>query len=171
MTQKRTHSEVPVSVVQGDYHDLSGFEDKSFNGVYAMETFVRTGNATQALREFYRVLEPGGVLVLHEYAYSYPSNPLPRTIQTSLRLGHAPNVLLAGRLEEMVQGAGFVDVELEDLTEGVRPFARFFGVVGWMPYQIFKVFGIRERFANVMGGTETWLNWGGLRYVVVRDCN
>jgi len=57
---------------------------------------------------------------------------------------------------------------LEDLTEEVLPMWRLFGVVGYLPYKLFRLLGIQDRFINVMAGVEAWLNWGDGRYISVR---
>lgn len=55
-----------ISIYLGDYHDLTDFPDSSFDGIYTMETFVHADDPAKVLRGFYRLLNPGGVLVHHE---------------------------------------------------------------------------------------------------------
>lgn len=55
-----------ISVELGDYHNLSSLEGASFDAIYTMETFVHADDPVKVLRNFYRLLRPGGVLVLHE---------------------------------------------------------------------------------------------------------
>jgi len=153
-----------IAVQYGDYHDLSSFADASFDGIYTMETFVHADDPPKVLKNFYRLLKPGGVLVLHEADVNRDSDLL----QKVLRLSHCPNTLEQGGYEKLLTKAGFKNFSLEDLSENVLPMWRLFGVVGYVPYQVFKLLGIQERFTNVMAGVESWLNWKDGRYISVR---
>ena len=61
----------------GDYHDLSCFDDSTFDGAYTMETIVHASDPDKAFAEFYRVLKPGGHLAMNEYEH-LPVDTLPR---------------------------------------------------------------------------------------------
>lgn len=161
----KTHGlEDTVVVDFADYHNLSAFSDASFDGIYTMETFVHADDPARVLRNFFRLLKPGGVLVLHEADFSRNFE----TLQDFLRLSHCQNTLEQGRYENLILEVGFKDVSVEDLTNEVLPMWRLFGIMGYVPYQIFRIIGIQHRFVNVMGGVETWLNWGDLRYISVK---
>jgi sterol 24-C-methyltransferase len=153
-----------IKVDYANYHDLSAFTDASFDGIYTMETFVHADDPMKVLNNFMRLLKPGGVLVLHEADFDRNSDRL----QEVLRLSHCQNTLPEGGYEELLMNAGFRDFSLEDLTEEVLPMWRLFGVLGYVPYQIFRLLGIQDRFINVMAGVEAWLNWGDGRYISVR---
>lgn len=153
-----------VSVRLGDYHDLSEFNDTSFDGIYTMETFVHADDPLKVLRNFYRLLRPGGILVHNEADFNRNSELL----QDVLRLSHCQNTLKEGALVRMLEETGFTNVELEDLTDQVLPLWRLFGVIGFVPYHILQLFGLHTRFTNLMAGVETWLHWGEGRYISVR---
>ncbi|KAF2476620.1 S-adenosyl-L-methionine-dependent methyltransferase [Lindgomyces ingoldianus] len=161
---KKHKLEDKVSVEYGDYHDLSSFPDESFDGIYTMETFVHADDPVKVLRNFYRLLKPGGALVLHEADFSRNTG----TLQDVLRLSHCQNTLEEGGYQELTEKVGFKDFSLEDLTDEVLPMWRLFGVLGYLPYQLFRILGIQDRFINVMAGVEAWLNWGDGRYISVR---
>ncbi|KAF2006876.1 S-adenosyl-L-methionine-dependent methyltransferase [Amniculicola lignicola CBS 123094] len=156
--------ESKVAVDYGDYHNLTSFAPEPFDGIYTMETFVHADNPEKVLSNFYRLLKPGGVLGLHEADFSRNSEKL----QDVLRLSHCQNTLEEGGYERLLSKGGFNEYSIEDLTDEVLPMWRLFGIVGYVPYQIFKVFGIENRFINVMAGVEVWLNWGNGRYISVR---
>lgn len=153
-----------IAVDYADYHNLTMFQDASFDGIYTMETFVHADDPAKVLRNFHRLLKPSGVIVLHEADFSRNS----KVLRDVLRLSHCQNTLEEGGYEQLVANAGFQDYSLEDLTDEVLPLWRLFGVVGYAPYQIFKLLGIQHKFTNVMAGVETWLNWGDGRYISVR---
>ena len=160
---RKHHLEDKVKIEYGDYHNL-GYPDASFDGIYTMETFVHADDPAQVLAGFHRMLKTGGVLVLHEADFSRNSEVL----QDVLRLSHCQNTLEEGGYAKLLKDAGFTDYSIEDLTQEVLPLWRLFGVLGYVPYQIFKLFGIQHRFTNVVAGVERWLNWGDGRYISVR---
>ncbi|EXJ80048.1 hypothetical protein A1O3_08334 [Capronia epimyces CBS 606.96] len=153
-----------VSVRLGDYHDLSDFPDGSFDGVYTMETFVHADDPAKVLRNFHRLLRPGGVLVLNEadltatptYCRMYSACHTVRTLSRK--------VLWA----EMLAEVGFIDIDVEDLTDEVLPLWRLFGVIGYIPYRTLQAVGLHGRFTNLMAGVETYLHWGEGRYISVK---
>ena len=153
-----------VSVQMGDYHDLSSFEDATFDGVYTMETFVHADDPLKVLKNFHRVLKPSGTLVLHEAEFQWDSDLL----QEVLRLSHCENTLKEGSYETMLTEAGFRDITVEDLSDNVLPLWRLFGVIGAVPYDILRFFGLHTRFTNMMAGVEAYRHWGQGRYISVR---
>ena len=153
-----------VSVEQGDYHDLSKFSDASFDGIYTMETFVHADDPIKVLSNFHRLLKPNGVVVLHEADFGFDSELL----QEVLRLSHCENTLKEGSYEEMLQKTGFKDITVDDLTDNVLPLWRLFGVLGAIPYDILRLFGLHTRFTNMMAGVEAYRHWGQGRYISVR---
>ncbi|KIW31680.1 hypothetical protein, variant 2 [Cladophialophora immunda] len=153
-----------VSIRLGDYHNLTDFPDGSFDGIYTMETFVHADDPVKVLRNFYRLLRPGGVLVHNEADFNRNSDLL----QDVLRLSHCQNTLEEGALTQMLQEVGFKDVELDDLTDEVLPLWRLFGVLGHVPYRILQFFGLHTRFTNLRAGVESYLHWGEGQYISVR---
>ena len=57
-----------VTTYQQDYSDLSQFKDKSVDVMFAFETIVHNSDKERIYREVYRVLKPGGVMVVFDYA-------------------------------------------------------------------------------------------------------
>ncbi|KAF2105782.1 S-adenosyl-L-methionine-dependent methyltransferase [Lophiotrema nucula] len=161
---KKHHLEDKITVDYGDYHDLDALPDASFDGIYTMETFVHADDPAKVLNNFYRLLKPGGVIVFHEADVVR----LSEKFHHIMRLSHCQNTLKQGGYEKLIKDAGFINFTLEDLTEEVLPLWRFFGILGYLPYQLFKLLGIQDRFINVMAGVESWMNWGDGRYISVR---
>lgn len=158
-----------ISVRLGDYHNLTDspggyFPDNSFDGIYTMETLVHADDPIKVLSNFYQLLRPDGVLVLHEADWSFSSEIL----EDILRLSHCPSTLEQGTLSDMLQKVGFENVELEELTDQVLPLWRFLAVLGYIPYQVFGLLGVRDRFINVMAAVEIYLSYRQGRYISVR---
>lgn len=129
-----------------------------------METFVHADDPLKVLRNFYRLLRPGGVLVHNEADFNRNSELL----QDVLRLSHCQNTLEEGALAAMLEQVGFQDVELDDLSDEVLPMWRMFGVIGYVPYHILRALGLHTRFTNLMAGVEAYLHWDEGRYISVK---
>ncbi|EFR00883.1 hypothetical protein MGYG_03886 [Nannizzia gypsea CBS 118893] len=153
-----------VTVSFDDYHNLTQFADNSFDGVYTMETFVHADDSMRVLQNFYRILKPGGVLVHHENDIIHDLEG----VRETSRLWHTPNTLPRGELSQSLETAGFKNVELEDLTDEILPMWRFLGFMGYLPYQVFRLLGIKERFTNTLIGVERYLGWGEIGYISVK---
>ena len=54
----------------GDYHHLEQYEDGTFDGIYTMETLVHSTDPLEVLKEFLRILKPGGRIALNEYDHT-----------------------------------------------------------------------------------------------------
>jgi SAM-dependent methyltransferase len=91
---ERTRSTLPgISIRLGDMRDLSPFQDKTFDFVFGPDNVldaVSHDDRLRALREFHRVLRPGGFLVFstHHRAYRYAfSGPRMRWSRNPARQG------------------------------------------------------------------------------------
>ena len=155
--------EKDVSVRMMDYHHLNGVPDKSFNGVYTMETLVHATDPERALGEFFRVMKPGGSLALYEYdhvdLYRVPNNFSKDCIESMERVNDrasmpANKMFSPGMLQGMLERRGFRDVIVEDLSENVRPMARLFFIVGYVPYLIICLLGLQAWFVNTQAAVE-----------------
>lgn len=121
----------------GDLEALR-FQDKTFDAVLSQFALHHTDPA-KSLREFYRVLKPGGVLVIHEWMESpnVPNQVLSDLIQRyrapepdeSLRLAreHAErardfriNICQPGIFQTMLEQIGFVSVETREEKHLIR---------------------------------------------------
>lgn len=80
--------QVPSNVTtwQLDYSNLSQFEDNSIDVMYAFETIVHNTDKEKIYREVYRVLKPGGVIVVYDYALSASFETYDPHIQKAIAL-------------------------------------------------------------------------------------
>ncbi|MFJ8086249.1 class I SAM-dependent methyltransferase [Streptomyces sp. NPDC096205] len=152
----------------GDYHALP-FADASFDGVYTMESFVHSPEPAQGLAEFFRVLRPGGRLVMSEYSSTPQDQLTPRARSALLRvcaLSAMPGMLTMthGRLEELLQQAGFVVESVYDATEKILPMLRCFSRLGQLPYALARGVGRGDYLVNAMGGVEMYRHQEAWRY-------
>lgn len=155
--------EKDVTVRLMDYQHLDDLADASFDGVYTMETLVHAMHPEKALVEFFRVMKPGGSLSLYEYDHPdffAASKDIPEDLKKSMkqvntRASMPANVVFSqGELQLMLERQGFRDVVVQDLTENVKPMARLFFLVGYIPYLIIGFFGLQAWFVNTQAGVQ-----------------
>ncbi len=162
-----------VSFQQGDYTDLSAFADGFFDGLYTMETFVHAAEPSAALSEMFRVLRPGGRLVMHEYSH----HPYDGTWVEGERRLRQVNALAAmpawdlfehGVLERMVREAGFAYVSERNISEHMLPMLSAFSTIAAVPYRLGRMAGIPdERHVNVLAAAEGWKYRDFARYNIL----
>ncbi|MBW5481003.1 class I SAM-dependent methyltransferase [Streptomyces bambusae] len=156
--------------LRADYHALP-FADASFDGVYTMESFVHSPDPPAGLAEFFRVLRPGGRLVMFEYE-SAPREELSARARTALaqvcELSGMPGMLALtrGRLERLLGEAGFTARTAYDATRNILPMLRAFSVLGRVPYGLARGVGRGELLVNAMSGVEMYRHQEAWRYVI-----
>ncbi|KAI3325821.1 2-heptaprenyl-1,4-naphthoquinone methyltransferase [Xylariaceae sp. AK1471] len=152
-----------------DYHHLESFSDASFDGVYTMETLVHATKPELVLAGFFRVLKPGGRLAMHEY-----DNMMQETLKHSM---HQVNEWSAmptnaisspGAFKRMLEEAGFVDVQVRDLSDNIRPMTRFFYGLAIVPFWIISLLRLERYFINTVAGVGAYRGYGFWRYVQIK---
>ncbi len=147
---------------RGDYH-RTDFDDASFDVVWAQESLCHSHDKALFAKETARVLRPGGRLVIAEYLRF--SRPLPpndeRLIHRWLSGWAIPDIETRDELVAALEAAGFVDVEVRDLTHGVAPSLRRLYRVSVALYPIARVlkalrFRSSVQHGNVVGAIDQW---------------
>lgn len=152
----------------GDYNQLD-FPDASFDGVYTVETFVHAADPAQVLSEFFRVLRPGGRLVMFEYSRT-PEAQLSREANQALRLvcelAAMPTWLKMnhGDLERLIKQEGFSVDETEDITRHMMPMLHAFSMIGRFPYLVGRTIGRTPKVVNALSGVEMYKHRDAWRY-------
>lgn len=163
-----------VSVQKMDYHSLATFEAGSFDGVFTMETLVHAKDGAKVAAEFYRILRPGGHIVLNEYDYTFSSEQeigpeLAKAMKQMSAHGAMPtwDIAKKGHFERLLEGAGFVDVQVQDYSENVRPMLRLFWLLALAPNFFIQLLGLQKYFINTVGGAYAYNAREYWRYVSV----
>ena len=163
-----------ITAKKMDYHHLETLQTESFDGVYTMETLVHATEPEQVVDGFYRILRPGGHVVLHEYDHDYESEEaigpaLASAMKQISQFGAAPTWDKAkrGYFERLLKDAGFVDVQVEDYSEKVRPMLRLFWLMAVIPNFFIQLFGLQKYFVNTVGGAYAYNAREYWRYVSV----
>ena len=169
---KKAKTRAWVNVSQGSYESLD-FADEHFDGVYTMETVGHAHDPDRAFREFYRVLKPGGVVVHHEYEQNILEKGTPRDTKAFRDIVknsslHAFQEFRFGTISKRLGAVGFQDVEVEDLSQNIRPLYRLFLVLAYIPYLIIQFFRLEARFVNAMAGVEGYRWQNNLKYLSIK---
>lgn len=152
----------------GDYREIP-CKSGGFDAVYTMETLVHSDDIRTVLAEFYRVLRPGGKLVLFEYS----STPLERLSNDSrsafkkvCSIAAMPGwiELKDGVLELKLKEAGFVDISALDVTRNILPMLRWFAILGRFPYWVGRVLKKEQKTVNSMSGVEMYRHQDAWKY-------
>jgi sterol 24-C-methyltransferase len=75
-----------VTTLQGDYSDLSQIADNSMDVAFAFETVVHNTDKEKIYREVFRILKPGGVMIVYDYALSAAYNTFDAHTQKAIAL-------------------------------------------------------------------------------------
>ncbi|WP_053666041.1 class I SAM-dependent methyltransferase [Streptomyces sp. MMG1121] len=156
--------------LRANYHALP-FADASFDGVYTMESFVHSPSVPQGLAEFFRVLRPGGKLVMLEYS-STPQAQLSPQARTALirvcELSGMPGLLTMthGELERLLQQTGFTVESAYDATAKILPMLWAFSVLGRLPYTLARSVGCGDLLINAMSAVEMYRHQDTWRYTI-----
>ena len=164
------NAEGRIEVFQMNYENLK-FEDSIFDGAYTMETLVHAEDPDQAMREFYRVLKPGGVMTHFEYEHDM-DNGHPSSSGFSRTNSYASMPAFQqfsfGTIEKKLKNVGFQDVEVEDLSQNVLPMLRLFFILAYIPYLLIQLLGLERTFVNTMAAVELYRCKDNIRYVAIR---
>lgn len=100
--------------------------DATFDVVWALETASCALDKHEAFTEWFRVLKPGGVVVMSDgFRRKRPFSAEDETLLKSFLLGWAiPDLVTPEELLDAVKGAGFENAVFEDVSERAEPSMR-----------------------------------------------
>ncbi|KAF2150103.1 S-adenosyl-L-methionine-dependent methyltransferase [Myriangium duriaei CBS 260.36] len=161
-----------IKAEKSSYQDLA-YSDGAFDGIYTVETFVHATDPEVAAKELVRVIRPGGRLAMHEYEFR--SFDKMNRIQANKKyedldkLAAMPELrrFHSGYIKSLLEDAGMVDVQVEDLSENILPMLRYFFVLAFIPYLIISFLGLQDHFANTVYGYFLYDASDEWRYVSV----
>ncbi|KAK1625747.1 S-adenosyl-L-methionine-dependent methyltransferase [Colletotrichum phormii] len=171
-TIKKAGLENQVTVNRRDYHHLESLASESFDGIYTMETLVHATDPETVLGGFFRLLKPGGHLANFEYDHEFIGDS-PEVMADNMRKINEYAAMPTndrshpGVFKQLMEEAGFVDVEVRDFSENIRPLCRLFFLLGIIPYIVIKAFGFERYFINTVAGVETYRGKGRWRYIAI----
>jgi len=165
---KKAQLDQKTKFTWGDYREIP-FGSDDFDGVYTMETLVHSDDVDKVLGEFYRVLKPGGKLIMFEYS----STPLAKLSEISKKaflkvcdIAAMPGwiELEDGILEAKLQHAGFINITSTDITNKMLPMLHWFAILGRFPYFVGRVIRKEQKTVNSMSGVEMYRHQEAWKY-------
>ncbi|MCR5683189.1 MAG: methyltransferase domain-containing protein [Clostridiales bacterium] len=161
----RTRVPANVTLVEGDYNDLSSFGEASFDLVFGVETICHSADKERTFREISRVLRPGGKLVVFDVYEPLPKAEMTEFERNVNRITLAAMCvtdrdLFIGDTVRYLRENGFSGVSADDLTAQIRPsLARLDWMFGkWFRHpkimRFLRLFIRREADRNSIAG---WL--------------
>jgi SAM-dependent methyltransferase len=140
-----------VTVERGDYHDLGAVPTESVDGAYTMETLVHAEDLPKAVAEIFRAVKPGGRVAHNEYEYTFPAMAYGRRLMEDIYdASGMARERPPGVWKRTFEEAGFEDVQVDDITVNVRPFAVVCFVIGLVPALLFVALGLQRKYPNTM---------------------
>lgn len=154
--------------LRADYHHLP-VATGAFDGAYTMETLVHSAAPEAVIGELFRVLRPGGRLVMFEYSRT-PADQLSersnRALETVCELAAMPAWLKLphGNLERRLAEAGFSVEPATDVTGKMLPMLHAFSIMGRFPYLVGRLSGRPAKVVNALSGVELFRHQDAWRY-------
>lgn len=126
LNASKSSASARLRFVEGDYAHTN-MPDKSFSVVWGVESIVHCDDKRAFIEEAYRLLKPGGRLIISEYILR--ENPrLSKTEHEAIKLwlrGWAmPELLTTSQYKRLMTRVGFRDIEVHDLSDNVEPSLR-----------------------------------------------
>lgn len=135
------------------------FPDNHFDGVYTTESLSHIPHPADALREFYRLLKPGGKLALFEYTIANDSEfsahemkMLELVIDGSGMFGLKK--IRHDQLINDISSAGFVDVHQDNISDNIKPSFLRLNQSASGPYKIINKLKLHQTFINTTASVE-----------------
>ena len=155
-----------------DYSNTT-FRDNHFDAIYTIESFVHSPEAKKTLREFLRILKPGGRLVMFEYTIADDKEftDWEKKIMDIVIEGSGMASLKNLRYDSFpktLKEIGFESVEEQNITKYVGPSFERLHKLSIIPYFFVNLFGLQKNFINITAGYELYkiAKRGLIRYCI-----
>ena len=154
-------------------YSRTNFENKSFDGVFTVETLSHSPDVKKTLREFYRILKPGGKIALFEYTLA-PDSKFSTSDMEKLDRGIVGTAALGLKefrndmFPKVLTDSGFKNVREENITKQLRPSLERLKNIAVIPYFFINLFKLKKFFVNASLAVE-WddlVNKGLIRYCI-----
>lgn len=155
-----------------DYANTN-FSDNYFDAIYTMETLSHAPNLSKTLKEFLRLLKPGGKIALFEYTL-VPNDDFSSTELKMLELGIEGTAALGlkqfrhDRFPIFLRQIGFTNTKEQNITKNFLPSIGRLRKLAYIPYQLIKLFKLQKHFTNTLVAVEWYelVKKGLIRYCI-----
>lgn len=157
---KADNADLSLEYLEMDYHKLS-FGSATMNGVYTTETFVHAADPKQVLKEFYRVLKPGGRLVQLEYSHDpYSTMTLAEKQRFEFVNEYAAmpafSMFEHGIHEKLLEDVGFKLMSSTNYMRNIEPMLHWFMLCAWLPVKFIRLIKKEKHFVNAISAVDFW---------------
>ncbi|QQS19181.1 class I SAM-dependent methyltransferase [Candidatus Saccharibacteria bacterium] len=159
-----------------DYNSLP-FEDETFDVVFTCmrETFTHSSNPEATIREFLRVLKPGGRIAIFDYSIA-PLDQVPpdiaRAIHTIAEKTNCPgfDTITHDYYDKLLPKLGVSSFNIANEGTSVLPVIKLFYAISWIPYHLLKLLGKEHAHPNTLIAHIALNGWRKdyIRYITVR---
>jgi len=140
-------------------YSSTNFPDNYFDAIYTTETLSHSPDISKTLKEFFRILKPGGKIALFEYTLapdekfsSWEMKMLDVVIEGSAMMGLKD--FRHDKFPGVINGVGFENVNEQNITENIRPSFYRLHKLSRLPYKFIKLLGLQKFFINTTAGYE-----------------
>jgi len=168
-------SKEQVTVQKMDYHHLESIPSNSHDGVYTMQAMGHATDPETALAGFFRIMKPGGKIALIEVERR--RDPEAETeedeLSEHLKLVNEYTVMPTneasweGYFKQLLEKSGFVDVEVRDFSENIRPQLRLFYALVIVPWFFIRLLGMEKYFVNMICATSGYVGQPRWRFLAI----
>lgn len=118
-----------VTLVEGDYNDLSAFQDKPFDVVFGVETVCHAESKDRVIGEISKVLKPGGKLILFDVYEAKAQEEMSDFEKRVSAITLAAMRVTAkdqfiGNMTRYMDQHQFRDIDVTEMTQAIRPTLR-----------------------------------------------
>lgn len=154
-----------VTLVEGDYNDLSAFQDKPFDVVFGVETVCHAESKDRVIGEISKVLKPGGKLILFDVYEAKAQEEMSDFEKRVSAITLAAMRVTAkdqfiGNMTRYMDQHQFRDIDVTEMTQAIRPTLRNLDRVSCRYFAHPKLIKTLRRFISLdvtMNSIAGWL--------------
>ncbi|PIR86388.1 hypothetical protein COU13_01185 [Candidatus Kaiserbacteria bacterium CG10_big_fil_rev_8_21_14_0_10_43_70] len=141
-----------------DYSETD-FPNNHFESIYTTETLSHSPDIRKTLKEFLRILKPGGKIALFEYTLA-PDEKFSKWEKKMLDIVIDGSAMMGlkdfrhDQFTKIMESVGFENVKEQNITENVRPSFHRLHKLSILPYKLVKFFRLQKFFINTTAGYE-----------------
>ncbi len=145
-----------VDFQSADYNDLP-FADETFDVVFTLETFTHSDDPEKTLKEFLRVLKPGGRIAIFDYTVA-PLHTMPKEIADAIHLiakeTNCPgfDTITHDYYDHLLPKLGISEYTVVNASQSVLPGIKNMYRLSWVPYHLLELFGKHHSQPNILMG-------------------